>query len=254
MTPRTKPSEQDRDALRRLFAEHHRTRDPALRQQLALSYGNLAAYLARKFADRGEPLEDIMQVAQIGLLGAIDRYDPSRGIEFTTFATATIVGEIKRYFRDKSWSIHVPRRLRELNNSLMRTVEGLAQRLGRSPTIQEISEAARVPFEDVVEALEVGQAYNPASLDAEPTGGEEEVAALKDHVGLEDPGLAHVVDRHTLTQALGTLPEREQMVLRLRFFEERSQAEVAKQLGVSQMHVSRIQRSALLRLRAALGT
>lgn len=250
MAARTKPGEQDREALRRLFRKHWHTRDPALREQLVLAHTGLATYLARKFANRGEPLEDIIQVAQVGLLGAVDRYDPTRGIEFTTFATATIVGEIKRHFRDKLWSVHVPRRLRELNNALMRTVEGLAQRLGRSPTIPEIAEEAGVPFEDVVAALEVGQAYSPASLDAEPAGGGDEPAtSLMDYLGHEDPELGHLENRHTLEESLRSLPEREQMVLRMRYYEERPQVEIARRLGISQMHVSRIQREALRRLR-----
>lgn len=224
-----------------------------MREQLVLAHGTLAAYLARKFANRGEPLDDLTQVAQIGLLKAIDRYDPTRGIEFTTYATVTIVGEIKRHFRDKYWAIRVPRRLRELNNSLMRTVEAMTQRLGRSPTMPEIAHETGVPFEEVVEAFELGRAYNPASLNAEVMeGGKEHPSSLLDHLGANDPELSRMEDRTTLESALGTLPERQQMILRLRYYEGLSQAEIAARLGISQMHVSRIQREALNRLRTII--
>lgn len=253
MPARMRSTVKDRETLRRLFTRYWRTKDLALRQQLALAHDNLATFLARKFAERGEPLEDIMQVAQIGLLGAIDRFDPTRGIEFSTFATATILGEIKRYFRDKSWSIHVPRRLRELNNSLMRTVESLGHQLGRSPTIPEIADAAGVSFEEVVAALEVGQAYNPVSLDAEPAGsGGDDAPALKEQVGSLDPEMGRLEDRQAIERALSRLPERERTVLRMRFYEERSQAEIARHLGISQMHVSRVQREALRLMRALM--
>lgn len=236
-----------------LFLRYWHTRDPAVREELVLAYGGLASYLARKFGYRGEPLEDLQQVAQVGLLNAIDRFDPTRGMEFSTYATETIVGEIKRHFRDKTWMVHVPRRLRELNNSLMRVVDTLTTRLGRSPTIAEIAEHAGVSFEDTVEALEVGRAYNPVSLDAEVGGAEEDAAALRDQVGVQDPALATLEDRSTVEQALQRLPQREQSVLRMRFYQELSQAEVARRLGISQMHVSRLQRDALQRMRALVG-
>ncbi len=238
---------------RMLFRRFHKSRDPALRDELVLAHESLAIYLARKFADRGEPLEDIVQVARIGLLKAVDRYDPTRGIEFTTYATPTIVGEIKRHFRDKLWAIRVPRRLRELNYTLMRAVEELSQRLGRSPTIQEIAGATGVPFDDVLEALEVGRAYSLISLDAEPSEGDEEHAvSLIESVGGEDPALEHLEDRATLQWALGMLPERLRQIVHMRFFEDLSQAEIARRLGISQMHVSRILREALARLAALI--
>ncbi|MGH2454403.1 MAG: SigB/SigF/SigG family RNA polymerase sigma factor [bacterium] len=239
-----------REAARDLLHEYWLTRDPSLREQLVLAHASLAAYLARKYAYRGEPLEDILQVAQVGLLGAIDRFDPTRGVEFSTFATATIIGEIKRYFRDKSWSVHVPRRLRELNNQLMRTMEGLSQTLGRSPTIPEIAGASGVPFETVVEALEVGQAYNPVSLDtevAEPRGGAP--SSLADYLGGDDQELRRAEERHTIEKVLAALPEQLQAIIRLRFYDDLPQAEIARRLGISQMHVSRLQREALRRMR-----
>ncbi|HLJ60440.1 MAG TPA: SigB/SigF/SigG family RNA polymerase sigma factor [bacterium] len=239
--------------IRALFARYHAGREAEARDELVLAHENLAIYLARKFADRGEPLEDVIQVAQIGLLKAIDRYDPMRGIEFTTYATPTIVGEIKRHFRDKLWAVRVPRRLRELNYALMRAVEELSQKLGRSPTIPEIAEAAGIPFEDVLEAMEVGRAYSPASLDAEmPDGDDDHGTALADTVGTEDPVLESLEDRATLDAALARLPERAREVVRLRFYEDLSQAEIARRLGISQMHVSRVLRDALARLRGMI--
>lgn len=254
MVPRREKARGKEPPREQLFWQYWHTRDRGIREELALTYGGLASYLARKFAYRGEPLEDLLQVAQIGLLNAIDRFDPTRGMAFSTYATETIVGEIKRYFRDKSWTVHVPRRLRELNNTLMRVVDSLTMRLGRSPTIGEIAEDARVSFEDAVQALEVGRAYNPLSLDAETGGaGEDDAAPLRDQVGLDDPALGGLEDRRTVEVALQHLPEREQSVLRMRFYEELSQAEVARRLGISQMHVSRVQREALRRMKALIG-
>jgi len=250
MTSRPGRKTQDKAALRALFVKFAESRDPAIREELVLSHSSLAAYLARKFANRGEPLEDLTQVAHIGLLKAVDRFDPARGIEFSTYATVTIVGEVKRHFRDKFWTVRIPRRLRELNNSLMKSVELLSQRLGRSPTIPEIAEETGVPFEEVVEALELGRAYNPASLDAELAEGDEDHGtSLMDYLGGEDPELVRLEDRHTLEDALQNLPERQHEILRLRYYEAMSQADIARKLGISQMHVSRIQRDALKRLR-----
>ena len=250
MTSRPGRKTQDKAALRALFVKFAESRDPAIREELVLSHSSLAAYLARKFANRGEPLEDLTQVAHIGLLKAVDRFDPARGIEFSTYATVTIVGEVKRHFRDKFWTVRVPRRLRELNSSLMKSVELLSQRLGRSPTIPEIAEETGVPFEEVVEALELGRAYNPASLDAELAEGDEDHGtSLMDYLGGEDPELVRLEDRHTLEDALQNLPERQHEILRLRYYEAMSQVDIARKLGISQMHVSRIQRDALKRLR-----
>ncbi|HEY6102382.1 MAG TPA: SigB/SigF/SigG family RNA polymerase sigma factor [bacterium] len=250
MTSKPGRKVQDKAALRELFIRFTESRDPAVREELILSYSSLAAYLARKFANRGEPLEDLTQVAHIGLLKAVDRFDPTRGIEFTTYATVTIVGEVKRHFRDKFWTVRVPRRLRELNNALMKSVESLSQRLGRSPTIPEIANETGVPFEEVVEAFELGRAYNPASLDAELAEGDEDRGtSLIDYLGEDDPELMRLEDRRTLEDALRSLPERQSEIVRLRYYEGMSQADIARKLGISQMHVSRIQRDALKRLR-----
>jgi RNA polymerase sigma-B factor len=250
---RRKSRPYSRAEIRQLFERFHQTKDPAARETLILAHRGLASFLASKFADRGEPPEDLFQVAQVGLINAVDRYDPSRGIEFSTFATPTIVGEIRRHFRDKLWSVHVPRRLRELNRALMQSVEGLSQRLGRSPTISELAEESGVPFDVVLEALEAGRAYTPASLDAER--GEEEdgrAGALAQALGHEDPEIERVEDRTTIEWALGRLSDREREIVMLRFSQQLSQSEIARRLGVSQMHVSRLQRSAVDRLRAMM--
>lgn len=230
--------------------------DQVAREALVLTYQNLAIYLARKFVGRGEPLEDIIQVAQIGLLKAIDRYDPTRGIEFTTYATPTIVGEIKRYFRDKSWPLRVPRRLRELNYALMRLVEILSQRLGRSPTITELAEEAGVPFDAVIEALEVGKAYSPVPLDGEGTddGNDERITSLLELVGDKDATIDQLEDHAALDWAMRRLPGRLREIIQLRFSARLTQGEIAQKLGISQMHVSRLLREALGRLRSLMGS
>lgn len=251
---RRKSRPYSRAEIRQLFERFQQTKDPATRETLILAHRGLASFLASKFTDRGEPPEDLFQVAQVGLINAVDRYDPSRGIEFSTFATPTIVGEIRRHFRDKLWSVHVPRRLRELNRALMQSVDVLSQRLGRSPTINELAEESGVPFDVVLEALEAGRAYTPASLDAER--GEEEdgraAGALAQALGHEDPEIERVEDRTTIEWALGRLSVREREIVMLRFSEQLSQSEIARRLGVSQMHVSRLQRSAVERLRAMM--
>jgi RNA polymerase sigma-B factor len=240
---------------RELFHRLRQTQDADAREALILAHQRLAIYLARKFADRGEPLDDIIQVARIGLIKAVDRYDPTRGIEFTTYATPTILGEIKRYFRDKLWPLHVPRRLRELNYALMRSVENLSQRLGRSPTITELAEEAGVPFDAVIEALEAGKAYSPISFEGEGSeeADHERATSLVDLVGEEDATIERWEERDALEYALRRLPARSREIVELRFYEHLSQAEIGRRLGISQMHVSRKLREALGRLRALIG-
>src|SRR5205823_3069152 len=174
------------DELRRKFAEFARTRDRTTRDELVTAHMGLAEYLARRFTNRGEPLDDLMQVASLGLLKAVDRFDPDRGLEFSTYATPTIVGELKRHFRDKGWAVRVPRRVQELHLRLGAVVNTLSQELGRSPTIPEIAHAAKVSEEEVVEAIEAGHAYRFTSLDA-PSG--EDESALSTQLGVEDQNL-----------------------------------------------------------------
>lgn len=237
----------DRQQIQQLFSAYRHSQDRALREQLALAHIPLAAYLARRFANRGEPIDDLIQVATIGLLKAIDRFDPARGVQFSTYATVTIVGEIRRHFRDRCWSIRVSRGLRELNNRLMRTMDKLSQELGRSPTIGEIAREGGVPFEQAVEAFEVGRAYNPASLDAQVEGEEE-----YDRLGADDPAIQGVEDRVSLERVIQRLPQRRrlQVAIRMRYYQGLGQAEVARRLQTSQMAVSRLERQALERLRA----
>ncbi|HEX2119363.1 MAG TPA: RNA polymerase sigma factor SigF [Acidimicrobiales bacterium] len=237
----------ERDELRRKFHDYARTRDRALRDDLVTAHMGVAEYLARRFTNRGEPLDDLVQVAALGLLKAVDRFDPDRGLEFSTYATPTIVGELKRHFRDKGWAVRVPRRVQELHLRLGSVVSVLSQELGRSPTIGEIAQAAAVSEEEVLEAIEAGHAYRFTSLDA-PTGGEDE-SALSNQLGMEDQGLIDSEHRVTLSPLIAQFPPRERMILHLRFFEGMTQSEIAGRLGISQMHVSRLLARALSQLR-----
>ena len=236
----------DRQQIHQLFSSYRQSQDRALREQLVLAHTPRAAYLARKFANRGEPVDDLVQVATIGLLKAIDRFDPARGVQFSTYATVTIVGEIRRHFRDRFWTIRVSRGLRELNNRLMRAKDRLSQELGRTPTVDEMARECGVGLERAIEAFEVGRAYHPASLDAQIEGEEE-----YDRLGADDPALQGVVDRVSLERAVQCLPERLQATIRMRYYQGLGQAEVARRLGTSQMAVSRIERQALELLRAS---
>jgi RNA polymerase sigma-B factor len=224
-----------------------------LRGELVVAHLNLARYLAVKFANRGEALDDLIQVATVGLLKAIDRFDLERGVEFTTYATPTIIGEIKRYFRDKGWAVKVPRRLQELNLAVNRAIEKLNVKLGHSPTVAELAEHLGASEEDVLEAQELGQAYNLLSLDTELNGeGDKKAQTLADYVGQNDPALELLEDRANLERAFDVLSGRERVILYLRFYESVSQTEIAKRLNVSQMHVSRLQQKALEKLRTFL--
>lgn len=238
-----------RGELRAKFARYAETREPVLRDELVAAHLGLAEYLARRFANRGEPLDDLVQVASIGLLKAIDRFEPDRGVEFSTYATHTIVGELKRHFRDKGWAIRAPRRMQELYLRLGKVVAGLGQELGRSPTIAELAAEVEVSEEEVLEALEAGQAYRFASLDAPPAEGEGDSLAAR--LGTEDTELDEVEVRATLSPLLARLPRREQLILQLRFFDGLTQSEIASRLGISQMHVSRLLARSVAQLRAA---
>jgi RNA polymerase sigma-B factor len=239
-----------RAELRRKFAEFAETREPRLRDELIEAHLGLAEYLARRFGNRGEPLDDLVQVASVGLLKAVDRFDPERAVEFSTYATHTIVGELKRHFRDKGWAVRAPRRMQELYLRLGKIVSSLSQELGRSPTIQELAAEAQVSEEEVLEALEAGQAYRFASLDA-PSPGDEDGDTLGAHMGQDDPGLVDAEHRAALSPLMNKLPEREQMILHLRFFDGLTQSEIAARLGISQMHVSRLLARSLAQLRSA---
>ncbi len=238
-----------REELREQFIAFAHQREAPLRDELVAAHLGLAEYLARRFANRGEPLEDLVQVASLGLIKAVDRFDPERGVEFSTYATHTIVGELKRHFRDKGWAIRAPRRMQELYLQLGKVVGTLSQELGHSPTIAELAAEVEVSEEEVLEALEAGQAYRSASLDA-PVGNEEG-ETLGAHLGEEDVSLADVESRATLSPLLAQLPPRERLILHLRFFEGLTQSEIATRLNISQMHVSRLLARSVSELRNA---
>jgi RNA polymerase sigma-B factor len=243
----------DRERTRELFRRFVAHRDLGVRDELVVTHLNLARYLAVRFGNRGEQIDDLVQVATLGLIKAIDRYDPERGVEFTTYATPTIIGEIKRYFRDKGWTIRVPRRLQELNLAVNRTMEHAAVELGRSPTVHDLATRLGVSEEEVIEAQELGQMYNLLSIDSELAAtGDAKTATLLDYLGREDPELLLLEDKTSLERGFGALDPRERVILFLRFYENMSQAEVAKRFGVSQMHVSRLQQRALEKLKREL--
>ncbi len=243
----------ERERTRAMLARFAETRDPAIRSDLVVAYLNLVRFLAVKFSNRGEPLDDLMQVGTVGLIKAIDRFEPERGIEFTTYATPTIVGEIKRYFRDKGWAVKVPRRLQELNLAVNRANEKMAIELGRSPTVAELAERLNASEEGILEAQELGHAYNLLSLDSEVVGeNDKRSQTLADTIGELDSGLEMLEDRANLERAFHVLSGRERVIVYLRFYESVSQTEIAKRLNVSQMHVSRLQAKALAKMRAFL--
>jgi len=232
------------------FTEFRRTGDAKLRARLIESHLNLVRFLARKFANRGEPLDDLIQVGTIGLIHAIDRFDPTRGIRFATYATPTIVGEIKRYFRDRGWAVKVPRRLQEVNLAATKAVDGLTQRLDRPPTIAEVATEIGSTEEETLEALELGHMYELISLDGDSGQDDDDShSPLSDYVGQLDEKLEEFGLRARLDDAISRLPPRERTIIRLRFYRGLSQTEVARQLNISQMHVSRLQHKALARLR-----
>jgi RNA polymerase sigma-B factor len=236
--------------LREKFRQFAETRDDHLRDELIEAHLGLAEYLARRFGNRGEVVDDLVQVASLGLVKAVDRFEPDRGVEFSTYATHTIVGELKRHFRDKGWAVRAPRRMQELYLRLSKVIDSLSQELGRSPTIEELARDAEVTPEEVLEALEAGQAYRFASLDS-PVPGDEDNETMGSRFGSEDPELIGAERRAALSPLIATLGAREQLILHMRFFEGLTQSEIATRLGISQMHVSRLLTRSLAQLRAA---
>jgi len=251
MTPGSLPREQgdpsaEDDALLPLF--RRAATDPSARDELVARYLPLAEYLARRFSGRGEAMDDLVQVASMGLLHSIDRFDPDRGVRFTTYASATIVGELKRHFRDKGWAVRIPRRMQELSLEMNRVMPQMAQTLGRMPTISELAAHLEVGVDEVVEAMDAAQAYSTTSLDAPVGEGE---LTPGDLLGEDDPSLAMLDEWSDVAPALASLPARERRVLYLRFYEGKTQSEIAADIGVSQMHVSRILSQTIEKLRAA---
>jgi RNA polymerase sigma-B factor len=252
----TRSTSGDRVRARGLFAELAECEPDTpergrIRDELVEMHLPLVEYLARRFRNRGEPLDDLVQVATIGLIKSVDRFDLERGVEFSTYATPTIVGEIKRHFRDKGWAIRVPRRLQELKLSLTKATSELSQRLGRSPTVAELAGHLEMTEEEVLEGLESANAYSAVSLDA-PDGGDDDSPAVADTLGVEDESLEGVEYRESLKPLLDQLPPREKRILLLRFFGNMTQSQIAADLGISQMHVSRLLARTLTQLRAGL--
>jgi RNA polymerase sigma-B factor len=236
----------------RLLLRYHREGDLAAREKLTLRFLPLARQLASRYRHAGESLDDLVQVACVGLLKAIDRYDPDRGGGFSRYAVPTMLGELKRYFRDKGWSVHVPRATQELVLKVSDALGALPAKLGRAARPRDVADALDVPVEDVLEAMEAATAYETASLDAPRAGSDDDGSwTYGDSVAEEDPGFELVDIGETLRGSLAALPERERLILRLRFERDMTQAEIAELIGVSQMHVSRLLRRSLERLSAA---
>jgi RNA polymerase sigma-B factor len=246
----------DRDRTRELFGRLAQLSegDPgrrAVRDALVEQHLPLVEHLARRFRNRGEPYDDLVQVATIGLIKSVDRFDPDRGVEFSTYATPTIVGEIKRHFRDKGWAVRVPRRLQELRLSLTSATSELSQRNGRAPTVPELAGQLGISEEEVLEGLESANAYSTLSLDAGDQTDDDSVAVV-DTLGVDDEGLEGVEYRESLKPMLERLPPREKKILMLRFFRNMTQSEIALEVGISQMHVSRLLARTLAQLREGL--
>ncbi|MCL5773373.1 MAG: SigB/SigF/SigG family RNA polymerase sigma factor [Firmicutes bacterium] len=242
----------DKEKIRGLFLKYQRDHDPASRDELVLIHMNLVRYLAYKFANRGESLDDLIQVGSIGLIKAVERFDYAKGAEFSTYATPTIVGEIKRYFRDKRWAFKAPRKLQELHVAINKVMEELVAKLNRSPTISELALQMNVTDEEILEAQELGQAYNLLSLNSEMETDDKKVSNLLDYLGQLDFSLENLENQLILEKAFLRLNKREQLVIYLRFYENLSQREIARNLKISQMHVSRLQRKALEKLQSFL--
>jgi RNA polymerase sigma-B factor len=239
--------QQDVDALLRAYRRDGDTgaRDRALEELMPL-----VRALATRYAGRREPFEDRVQVGAVGLIKAVDRFDVDRGVAFSSYAVPTIVGEIRRHFRDKAWAMHVPRRLKELSVRLSRVLDELTTELGRSPTIAELAEATGADEEDVIDALDSSNAYSTRSLDAPFELGED--GSLADTLGGDDAGYSEVEDGTLVAAGLDALDERERRIVELRFFEEMTQSQIAAEVGISQMHVSRLLRQALAVMRGRI--
>lgn len=235
----------EKELLRRVQT----TGDQSSREELITRYLPLVRSLARRFAARGQAVEDLIQVGSIGLIKAIDRFDLSRGVELSTYATPTILGEIKRYFRDKGWAIKVPRALQDLNIRLNKVIELQTVELNRSPTIAELALASGATEEEVLEALEGGRAYNFLSIYSSSPSDEDDSIGLLDYLGEKEDAYELVEQRRFLAPAMERLDDRERLILHLRFFEGMTQTQIAARVGISQMHVSRLIRKSIDLLR-----
>ena len=242
----------DKQRTRELFRMYNEEDDEAARDELITMYLNLVKYLAHRFRNRGEPIDDLVQVGTIGLIKAIDRFDTGRNVEFTTYATPTIVGELKRYFRDKGWAVKVPRRLQELSFKVNQAIDRLTQEKQRSPTVAEIAKHLSVTEDEVLEAMETSEAYNFVSLESDRNSLGDDSFSILEYIGNDDKLMAVVDDRTTLAAALRHLSPQEQRILYFRFFRGLTQTEIARQMGISQMQVSRLLRKTLRVMRENL--
>ena len=243
----------DKARTRRLLGRYHKQGDQRARELVIQEQLPLVEFLARKFAGRGEPVEDLMQVASVGLIKAVDRFDVDRNIEFSTYATPNILGEIKRYFRDKGWAMRVPRGLQELRQSAKEAIRESTIKTGHSPSIRELAETLDSDLESVAEALTLGRAYNTASLDAPVNQDDREGDTVMDLQADENSPIEGLEDKILLQRAIEGLKGQQQQILKLRFNEGKTQTEIAQAIGVSQMHVSRLLRRAIDDLRSQLG-
>jgi RNA polymerase sigma-B factor len=243
--------EDTRDTERRLLERYHASGDLAAREELCERFLPLARDLALRYTYTDEPFDDLLQVASLGLIKAIDRFEPGRGTKFTSYAAPTILGELKRHFRDKGWSLHVPRDLQERTLAVSRATEVLSKELGRSPKVREVAEHLGCSVEQVLEAQEASASYEAASLDAPAARDDDESASLVELLGGEDDGYELVDDRAAIASTWTALPEVERQVLELRFMHDLTQREIGERIGYSQMHVSRLLRRALTRLESA---
>ena len=240
-----------RETERQLLIRYHRDGDLAAREELAESFLPLARDLALRYTYPDEPFDDLLQVASLGLIKAIDRFEPGRGTKFTSYAAPTILGELKRHFRDKGWALHVPRDLQERTLAVSRATEMLSKQLGRSPKVREVAAELGCSVEKVLEAQEAAASYEAASLDAPTARDDDEAASLVDLMGDEDTSYDLVVDRDAIASTWKALPDVERQVLELRFMHDLTQREIGERIGYSQMHVSRLLRRALDRLETA---
>jgi RNA polymerase sigma-B factor len=256
-SPAPKPHSKARDsaparaAERELLLRYHRWGDLAAREELAELFLPLARDLARRYTYTDEPFDDLLQVACLGLVKAIDGFDPDRGVKFTSYAAPTMLGELKRHFRDKGWALHVPRDLQERTLAVGRETEALSKRLGRSPKPREVAQALGCSVERVLDAHEAAASHQATSLDAPAVRDDDDGAVLVDLIGAEDSAYERVEDRDAIASIWGALPERERKVIELRFMSDLTQREIGDRMGYSQMHVSRLLRRALSRLEDA---
>ena len=244
----------DRSDTGALFEAYRATGDRRIRNEIVERYRDVADYYVKRYSRRGVPADDLRQVSLLTILRAVDRFDPAHGVEFSTFASRTVDGELKRYFRDRTWTVRPPRRAQELHLALRKTDEELTQRLGRSPTVAELARELDESVDHVLEALEAGVAHQATSIDQSPVGDESDANRRSERMlAKNETGFAHVDRRLVIAELLEGLPERDRQVIEMRFFQNRTQEEIATEIGVSQSYLSRILRRVLLDLREQLG-